>query len=272
MSSGHRPTLVSRVRAELLAEISEGRLVAGDKLPNEYELADRFEVSRQTVREAIQSLVVSGHLSRQHGTGTFVTTAPSRHALDANVSYTAMIRDAGLEPSVAVLQVVRRPPTTDEVSALGLTADHTVVAVERIRSGNGRPLIYSHDRIAAAALGELGDQPLFDSLYAMLEAAGHRVVGATAHLQPVLADSRLSQLLKVRRGSPLLHIHQVDRDAEDVPVMESDEWHVADAFDVIVNRRVPLDPSSRNLRGRPQRRPRQARRIAGPARPDPALD
>lgn len=241
MSAGRRPTLVSHVRAQLLAEISGGRLVVGDKLPNEYELAGRFQVSRQTVREAIQSLLVSGHLSRQHGTGTFVTTAPNRHALDTNVSYTAMIRDAGLEPGETVLEVVKRSATAVEAPALRLGFDQDVVAVERVRSGNGRPLIYSRDRIAAAVLGDLRHELLSDSLYAMLEAAGHRVVGATAHLLPVLADARLAELLQVRRRSPLLHVHQVDRDADDVPVMMSDEWHVPDAFDLIVNRRAPVD-------------------------------
>jgi GntR family transcriptional regulator len=244
MSGGRRPSLVSRVRAQLMDEIGDGRLAAGDKLPNEYELADRFKVSRQTVREAIQSLVVSGHLARQRGTGTFVTIPPSRHALDTNVSYTAMIRDAGLQPSETVLNVLRRAPTPGEAGALGLGSEQVVVVVERIRSGDGRPLIYSRDRIPAAALGDVRDELLSDSLYAALEAAGHRVVGATAQLRPVLADPPLCELLQVRRGSPLLHIHQVDRDADDLPVMESEEWHVADAFDLIVNRRAPLHDGS----------------------------
>jgi GntR family transcriptional regulator len=244
MSSGRRPSLVSHVRTQLLEEIDDGRLVTGDKLPNEYELADRFQVSRQTVREAIQSLLISGHLLRLRGTGTFVTTAPSRHALDTNVSYTAMIRDAGLEPGETVLQVLRRPATAGEVNALelGLGSDDTVVEVERIRSGNGRPLIYSRDRIPAGLLGDVTHELLSDSLYAMLEVAGHRVVGATARLLPVLANLRLAELLQVAPSAPLLHIHQVDRDAADTAVMQSDEWHVADAFDVIVNRRAPLDP------------------------------
>lgn len=242
MSSARRPSLVSHVRTQLLAEIDGGRLVAGDKLPNEYELADRFQVSRQTVREAIQSLLISGHLLRHRGTGTFVTTTPSPHALDTNVSYTAMIRDAGLEPGETVLQVLRRPATTGETSALGLGSGHSVVEVERIRSGDGRPLIYSRDRIPADLLDKVTHELLSDSLYEMLDAAGHRVVGATAHLRPVLADPRLTQLLQVPPDAPLLHIHQVDRDGADAAVMESDEWHVADAFDLVVNRRAPLDP------------------------------
>ena len=65
--------MVEQVRTDLLDQIGSGRLVVGDKLPNEYELADRFEVSRPTIREAIQSLIEAGHLTRERGNGTFVS-------------------------------------------------------------------------------------------------------------------------------------------------------------------------------------------------------
>ena len=62
---------------------------------------------------------------------------------------------------------------------------------------------------------------------------------ATAELLPTLADTKLSRLLEVKRGAPLLHIDQVDYDARGRAVMLSLEWHVADAFELIVNRRAP---------------------------------
>ena len=77
-----QPSLVDQVRTALLDDIRAGRLTEGDKLPNEYELAEQFAVSRATVREAIQGLLETGHLARQRGNGTFVASAPSRHALD----------------------------------------------------------------------------------------------------------------------------------------------------------------------------------------------
>jgi GntR family transcriptional regulator len=232
--------LVEQVRTDLLDEIGSGKLVVGDKLPNEYELADRFEVSRPTVREAIQSLIETGHLMRQRGNGTFVTAPPIRHALEINVYYTAMIQEAGLEPSETVLQMNWRPATEDEATALELDRPETVLEVERIRLGDGRPLIYSRDRIPADILGEPTEELLSHSLYVVLDLAGHHPVRATSRLIPTVADARLARHLKVRRGAPLLHIHQVDRDSDGRAVMESDEWHRADAFDLIINRRAPL--------------------------------
>lgn len=234
-----QPSLVEQVRSGLLDDIRSRKLVVGDKLPNEYELAEQFAVSRATVREAIQGLLEIGHLARQRGNGTFVAPAPSRHALDSNVSYTAMIREAGHEPSETVLHTLFRAPTQSEAEHLGLAAEDRVVEVERIRFGDGRPLIYSRDRIPEKVLGDIDPDLLGNSLYVVLEWAGHKVTRATAHLKPVVANAKLARLLQIQTRTPLLHILQTDHDADGNPVMLSDEWHVADAFELIVNRRAP---------------------------------
>jgi GntR family transcriptional regulator len=238
VSTHKRPSLVDVVRHGLLDDLMNGTLEPGAKLPNENELADRFSVSRATVREAVLLLEQAGYLSRRHGSGTYVTNAPrSRHALDTTVSYTAMIRDAGHEPSETVLEKLLRIADEPERGLLGLVPGEHIVEIERVRLADGRPVIYSVDRIAEALLGDLAADALDSSLYLILGSVGHAVVRATAELLPTLADAKLAGLLEVKRGSPLLHIDQVDYDARGRAVMLSQEWHVPDAFEVIVNRR-----------------------------------
>lgn len=65
--------LVLEIVQTLEADIGEGRLAVGDKLPTESELADRFEVSRTVVREAISRLQASSLVETRHGVGTFVS-------------------------------------------------------------------------------------------------------------------------------------------------------------------------------------------------------
>ena len=99
MSGGRRPSLVEQVREGLLNDLVAGGLEPGAKLPNENVLAERFAVSRATVREAVLRLLEAGYLARRHGSGTYVTAVPrTRHPLETTVSYTAMIRDAGHKP------------------------------------------------------------------------------------------------------------------------------------------------------------------------------
>ncbi|MEZ5645527.1 MAG: FadR/GntR family transcriptional regulator [Burkholderiaceae bacterium] len=64
--------LVQEIVSVLEADMVEGRLVPGDKLPTEAALMDRFEVSRTVVREAISRLQAAGQVETRHGIGTFV--------------------------------------------------------------------------------------------------------------------------------------------------------------------------------------------------------
>lgn len=233
-----RLTAVARMREELLAELLDGTYPSGVKLPNEDELAERSGVSRATVREAVGGLVEAGYLTRRHGSGTFVAgTLPRRHALDASVSYTSMIREAGMEPGIVVLDHSEHGATPEEAEQLRVPEGETLLTVERIRTADGRPVVYSVDRLPRGfAPSDTAD--LDASLYGVLERGGHSVQSATARLMPVVAEDRLAELLEVERGTPLLHVDQVDFDGFGHPVMLSAEWHVADAFEMHVNRRA----------------------------------
>jgi GntR family transcriptional regulator len=236
VTATRRPSLVDQVRQGLLEDLVSGKLAPGAKLPNENEIGDRFGVSRATVREAVLGLMEAGYLARRHGSGTYVTKIPrSRHALDSTVSYTAMIREAGHEPGVTVISQATRDATPEEAELL---ETQSVLELERVRLADRRPVIYSRDRIACALLEGTPQDALRRSLYAVLADAGHEVRRATAELLPVIADAKLARALEVKRGAPLLHIDQVDYDARGRAVMLSLEWHVADAFELIVNRRA----------------------------------
>ena len=110
-------------------------------------------------------LLQAGYLARRHGSGTYVTKAPrSRHALDTTVSYTAMIREAGHEPSVTVISKSIREPTEHEHALLDLAAGAEVLELERVRLADDRPVIYSRDRIPAALVADVPDAAFDGSL------------------------------------------------------------------------------------------------------------
>ncbi|MEQ4674222.1 pyruvate dehydrogenase complex transcriptional repressor PdhR [Providencia vermicola] len=67
-----QPKLSDVIEQRLEHLIFEGTLRPGEKLPPERELAKQFDVSRPSVREAIQTLEAKGLLSRRQGGGTFV--------------------------------------------------------------------------------------------------------------------------------------------------------------------------------------------------------
>ncbi len=72
------PSLTEQLVDELTAEIDDGRLGTGQRLPTEAELIGRFRVSRTVVREALARLRASGLVESHQGRGSYVLTRPSQ--------------------------------------------------------------------------------------------------------------------------------------------------------------------------------------------------
>ncbi|MGD0054789.1 MAG: GntR family transcriptional regulator [Acidimicrobiales bacterium] len=233
-----RGNRVDEVRRGLLHDLVSAKLKVGAKLVNEQALAARFDVSRLTVREAVSALANAGYLERRHGSGTYVVGLPGpRHALDATLSYTHMIAEAGMKPGMQLLNVDARPATADEVQELDLEPGEAVRSLERLRTADGRPVIYSLDVLPERYVLTVSDKGFNRSLYDVLERIGHPVVNANAVLLPVIADRRLGTLLDVRPGSALQQISEIDYTTAGRPIVSSIEWHVPGIFELRVNRR-----------------------------------
>jgi GntR family transcriptional regulator len=236
--------LADRLRDELLDEITSSQLEPGTKLPTEGELSKRFGVSRATVREAVRGLVEAGYVTRRRGSGSYVAERRRMpHGLDSTLSYLAMIESAGARAGMRVLDAVLEQSSKLD-GPLQLGRGEMVLAVERVRTADDQPVIYSRDRIPTRLLkADLDLHSLDPSLFALLRASGHAADHATATLRAVASTSCTAKVLGVRRGKPLLYIEEIDYDRGGTPVMVSREWHVSEAFDVRINRRAQVVPN-----------------------------
>jgi GntR family transcriptional regulator len=229
---------VEKVREGLRRDLEKGKLHVGAKLVNEQELASRFDVSRLTVREAVASLVTAGYLERRHGSGTYVVGLPrARHSLDITLSYSKMIADAGMTPAIQVMSLDTRAASDDEARDLALATGDAVRVLERLRSANDRPVIYSLDVMPERLVAEIAEKKFERSLYDVLKRAGYQVVSGSAVLLPVIADEHLARVLDVEVGSALQQITEVDYTRSGEPTLYSLEWHVPGVFELLVNRR-----------------------------------
>jgi GntR family transcriptional regulator, transcriptional repressor for pyruvate dehydrogenase complex len=77
-----RASVAHHVMAEIQAAMQRGELRRGDRLPTEMDLADQFQVSRTSIREALKVLEVMGLLDVRRGSGTFIATTPRMPTMD----------------------------------------------------------------------------------------------------------------------------------------------------------------------------------------------
>jgi len=236
---GVKQRLSFSIRDELARRITLGRIPAGGRLPPEPQLAVELGVSRPTLREALRSLEEDGFVTRTRGAGTYVAHQPRlRNNLDVNFGVTEAIRAAGMVPGTAFSKIHTAAASGDEAEALDLAEGDTVVTIERIRTADGRPVVWSRD-VAPATLLPVGSLRRLGSgsIYDALAARGISVQRGVVTLEPLSADSTLAKTLAIGPGSQVLYLRQVDYDPEGEPVLLSHEYHVADAFEFSVIRR-----------------------------------
>src|SRR4249919_3939802 len=163
------------VRDELAGRITSGAIPPGSRLPPEPQLAEDFGVSRATLREALRSLEEDGFVTRRRGAGTFATHRPRlRNNLDVNFGVTEAIRASGMEPGTAETKVEVAPAGPPEAQALDIAAGDPVVTVERVRTADGRRVVFSRDVVSQALVGDDALEGLDDgSVYDLLESSAH---------------------------------------------------------------------------------------------------
>lgn len=135
----HDSLLYSRVESVLASEINDGALKVGAQLPTEDTLITRFEVSRITVRRAIQNLVSRGLVEIRRGKGTFVAAPRITQELTELSGFVEDMHAVGRKPTARVLG--RDTVTADATVArqLALTKGERVVRIRRVRLADGVP-------------------------------------------------------------------------------------------------------------------------------------
>lgn len=237
-------TLTEAAEQELRGAIAGGLYRPGSQLPAESELVELLGVSRTVVREALRLLEEDGLITRRHGVGTFVRKHPILHNLNFNFGTTEMIRTAGFRPSTPFLDVQVVPAAEEVAEALNLPLESPVVVVERLRSADGKPVVYSYDYIPQAVAGDVNilsfwrDQDV--SVYELFNNVFGQVIEyGVARILPVTAPAHVAEKLEVPVDSMLLYLLQTDYSPQDEPVLYATEYHLPDAFDFLVMRRGP---------------------------------
>ena len=237
---GPRRLLVDDVRDEIRARIKDGRFQAGTQIPPEAELGEILDVSRPTLREAIRGLVEEGYLARRHGSGTFVLERAKLHNnLDVNFGVTELIETMGMDAGARLIRVVTGPADEGVAVALSLRPGSSVLSVERVRTADGQPVVYSVEWIPGKLLRDPSVlDSLSGSLYRMLEEATTiKIHHGIAKITAVRASEVHSRALMIKRGAPLLYSAQVDYDQHDRPCIFSHEWYAPELIELQVYRR-----------------------------------
>ena len=206
--------LYHQLARQLLVAIETGLLPKGTFLDNELDLADRWQVSRPTVRRAIQDLVDAGMLVRRRGVGTQVVNDQVRRPFKLSSLFDDLAA-IGREPVTTVVTLTHVAADDDVADALGIAAGTDVVHIERLRatSPSTQPLAILRNWLLVDVAGALtADELAGRGLYGLLRDRGVRPHSAVQRLGAVAADPTDAALLGVPEGAPLVTMRRVMQD------------------------------------------------------------
>src|SRR3984893_17528099 len=212
--------LYSRVESVLASEINAGALKVGDQLPTEDTLIARFEVSRITVRRAIQNLVSRGLVEIHRGKGTFVAAPKITQELTELSGFVEDMHALGRKPTARVIS--KEIVTADATVArqLALTRGEHVVRIRRVRLADGIPLSFDETYLPLEIgkkiiTNNLKAEPIFSLLERKYDVP---LIEAEYKLDAVPAETEVDAALKVKQRSPIFRIERTSYSTGSGPV------------------------------------------------------
>jgi GntR family transcriptional regulator len=217
----------------LRGQIVSGRYGHRDALPGEREMAERFGVSRVTVRKAIKELLDEGLLQQRQGAGTFVNRGPYvEQRLSTLTSFSEDMSSRGLAAGSVWLNRTVTAASPEETLALGLSPGATVSRMQRLRTANGNAMALELAVIPTRFLGS--PQEVQGSLYDTLRRRGFTPYRALQRLSAIQLSAEQAELLGVLEGSAALYIERRTLLEDGTPLEFVRSQYRGDAYDFIV--------------------------------------
>lgn len=226
-----------QIHNEIRKEIEAGKWSIGAKIPAERELALQFDVSRMTLRQAIQTLVDEGILERHVGSGTFVANRKVQERMSGVTSFTDLMIAAGKKPSSKTISYHVTAPSQSEAEQLKLEEGAKILRMERIRYGSGVPICYETATIPADLISGFSKEEVTTSFYKTLENKANLFPGrALQTVSAMQASEKIAEYLGIKRGDALLRLRQLSYLQDGRPFEYVHTQYVGDRFEFILEK------------------------------------
>lgn len=212
--------LYKKIEQDLLNKIKAGTYAENELIPTELELAEEYDVSRPTVRQAVQTLVDAGYLEKRKKRGTIVKRPKIQQEFTKVIeSFDSEMNRKGLVPKTKVI-AFRKDTANEEVAEnLEIPEGEDVYKLIRLRYAGEKPTVLVTTYIPKMIFEDLEEVDFSTNLlYKTFDEKGYPVKTVSRRLDVIQADDTVSDLLDVEVGAPLFYFHTRGFAAGKVPV------------------------------------------------------
>jgi len=188
-------------------KITSGEYPADELIPSEREFSEKFQISRMTVRQALNNLVQDGFVYRQKGKGTFVSRQKVEKKISRLNSYTEEMIERGLKPSSKLIEfeITNSDPTL--ASILKINECDSIYRIKRVRLADSKPMSIESIFVPCDIAPNLSKSILEKSFYDyVISNIPDPIQYADQSIQARLATENEAKLLEIPINSPVLSI------------------------------------------------------------------
>lgn len=199
------------IEKDLRVAILEGKLKQGDMIPSETELCAKYNVTRMTVRQAINNLLVDGYIYRHKGRGTFVTFN-KKEMLQDRPSFSFYREMIGIDSPVVTSVLSFKERRADEIVAarLQLSVGSEIYYVERIRKSYNTPLVYERLYLPKNLYHDLNTEVFSKSFHEYIETElGFKIRNCVRAIEARALEQKVADILHQSPGEPSLYMCSV---------------------------------------------------------------
>ena len=198
-----------QIHNQIKKEIDEEVWQIGQRLPSERDLAETFQVSRMTLRQAITLLVEEGVLERRVGSGTFVASTRVQEKMRGTTSFTEIMKSQGKTPSSQLISYRRTLPSKQEVEKLGINKTENIIRMERVRYADKLPVVYEVASIPEKFIKNFNKEEITSHFFQTLQEHGYKIGKSQQTIYARLAKEKIAHYLEIPRGHAILALTQV---------------------------------------------------------------
>lgn len=235
--------LYTKISDYVMDKIHSGEWPVGHMLPTEMELCEQFNMSRQSVRTAMLSLVSEGYLIRTKGKGTFVTTPQRVEESTVFIeSFAEEMHRRGHETETEVLEFRKMRADDKLCERLQLAPGSSVLKLSRLRYCKGSfdsgPIVLTSSYYTMK-LAYLQDYDFSaTSVHQVMQEHNNAKKYTEKYINVAVLDARSSRLMSVENGALALSITSYTRDTDDELVEYCESFYPADRNEFILKIRL----------------------------------
>ncbi|HLR36195.1 MAG TPA: GntR family transcriptional regulator [Tissierellales bacterium] len=206
-----RVPLYYQVMDIIIEMIEEGNLTENDILPSERELCNTFDISRTTVRQAIQELENNGYVYRVHGKGTFISSERFKQDLLEFYSFTEEMKKADKTPSSEVLDFNIISCKEKLAEKMNLNVGDQVYKFTRLRLADNMPMMLETSYVPCSRFPDLTKEKLQENAMYDIFTKDYNAFFTCAEeiFQSVLTNDWEAELLRYTPGLPSMMIERI---------------------------------------------------------------